>query len=117
MADQDSWMIPRSDSGRRMNRTRGTATIGLAIVAIGRLSETLYLERGSRQIEPVVTVQGILQSGEFLGRPGYGEDPQQDARESSYYLQLPAPIPEQNPNVRLGSEFDRRGELFAQLVP
>jgi hypothetical protein len=91
--------------------------MGLVIAVMAALSATVQLQRASRAAGLTVTVQGILQSGEFLGPPGYGEAPREDARESSYYLQLPAPIQEQNPDVRLGSEFERRDELFAQLVP
>ena len=39
-----------------------------------------------------VAIQGTLQVGEFLGAPGYGEDPAGDHAETIYYLQLPAPL-------------------------
>jgi hypothetical protein len=95
----------------------GFVKVGLVFVAMMALSATMQMQRASRRAETVVTVQGILQAGEFLGPPGYGEDPAHDARETSYYLQLPAPIEEQNPGVQLGSEFDHPLEHFAQLVP
>jgi hypothetical protein len=42
--------------------------------------------------EPQVTLQGILQTGEFFGPPGYGEAPDSDSIERSLYLQLPMPL-------------------------
>jgi hypothetical protein len=42
-----------------------------------------------------VTVQGVLQSGEFLGAPGNGDNPASDRAETAYYLQLPAPLSKQ----------------------
>ena len=39
-----------------------------------------------------VAIQGTLQAGEFLGAPGYGENPASDHGEAVYYLQLPAPL-------------------------
>jgi hypothetical protein len=44
---------------------------------------------------PALTVQGILQSGEFLGPPGNGDNPAGDRVEATYYLQLPAPLAKQ----------------------
>ncbi len=36
-----------------------------------------------------ITLQGILQLGEFFGRPCWGEEPATDRIEQVYYLQLP----------------------------
>jgi hypothetical protein len=44
---------------------------------------------------PALTVQGVLQSGEFLGAPGNGDSPGTDKPETTYYLQLPAPLAKQ----------------------
>ena len=100
-----------------IRRTPFLVKVGVVLAAIVMLSVTARVQRASRETEQTVVVQGILQLGEFLGPPGYGEDPTQDAREGSYYLQLPAGIQVQNPNVKLGSEFENTGEVFAQLVP
>lgn len=96
---------------------RRTRLVALVVVAMMMLSATAQVQRESQAAEPTVVVQGILQVGDFLGPPGYGEDPAQDERERIYYLQLPAHIQEQNPNVKLGPEFEHKSELFAQLVP
>jgi uncharacterized protein DUF4431 len=37
-----------------------------------------------------ITLQGILEVGEFYGPPNYGENPDSDRIEHSLYLQLPA---------------------------
>lgn len=42
-----------------------------------------------------VVLQGILQTGMFFGPPNYGEYPNKDTLEESYYLQLPNSIDEQ----------------------
>jgi hypothetical protein len=62
-----------------------------------------------------VSVQGILQYGEFFGPPGYGEHPASDAKEYSFYLQLPAPVTDQNPDLPLGLDFEKPNEHFIQL--
>jgi hypothetical protein len=62
-----------------------------------------------------VSVQGTLQYGQFLGPPGYGENPSADRKEYEYYLQLPAPIAQQNAELRLGPEFEKQNEFFVQV--
>ena len=52
-----------------------------------------------------VTVEGILQLGEFHGPPNYGENPATDEVEHWYYLQLPAPISTQVPDMKWPAEF------------
>lgn len=44
---------------------------------------------------PSVAIQGTLQSGEFLGAPGNGDNPTSDHPDAVYYLQLPAPLSKQ----------------------
>ena len=61
------------------------------------------------------TVQGVLQWGEFFGPPNFGESPQTDSSEHSFYLQLPATIGAQNPTLVLGPQFERSTEHFVQL--
>jgi hypothetical protein len=65
-----------------------------------------------------VAVQGILQAGEFLGPPGFGENPGSDRGETTYYLQLPAPLAAQvRPSSAL-AEFSAaaQGTYFIALV-
>ena len=65
-----------------------------------------------------VTVQGILQVGEFLGAPGHGENPSSDEAEQIYYLQLPAPLSIQVQPAATLAEFSAavRGGSYVQLV-
>jgi len=65
---------------------------------------------------PEISLQGILQYGEFFGPPGYGENTAKDRREYSFYLQLPAPVTQQNPTLQLGPEFEKPNESFVQLT-
>jgi len=62
-----------------------------------------------------VGVQGTLQYGQFLGPPGYGEHPATDRKEYEFYLQLPAPVTQQNLDLRLGPEFEKQSEFFVQV--
>jgi hypothetical protein len=57
------------------------------------------------QEEITVTVEGILQWGEFHGPPNYGENPATDRLEHWYYLQLPAPIATQLPDMKWPADF------------
>jgi hypothetical protein len=66
-------------------------------------------------VQPVARVEGILHVGEFLGPPNYGGSPSTDARETRYYLQLPAPVGEQNPNLIITNIFEKATEHFMQL--
>ena len=52
----------------------------------------LPVSRAAPPATQAVAIQGTLQVGEFLGAPGYGEDPTGDHAEVIYYLQLPAPL-------------------------
>jgi len=67
---------------------------------------------------PALTVQGVLQSGEFLGAPGNGEAPGSDKVEASYYLQLPAPLAKQvHPASTLAPlSAPAQGASFLQLL-
>lgn len=62
-----------------------------------------------------VSIQGILQYGEFFGPPNYGEKTASDRKERVFYLQLPAPITLQNRDLPLGPEFEKPNEFFVQL--
>jgi hypothetical protein len=64
---------------------------------------------------PVARVQGVLQTGVFFGPPNYGENPGSDRREIEFYLQLPAPIGTQNPNLKLGADYEKLFEHFVQV--
>ena len=59
-----------------------------------------------------VTVEGILQLGEFHGPPNYGENPATDEVEHWYYLQLPAPISTQVPDMKWPAEFQGHDDGF-----
>jgi len=65
-----------------------------------------------------VAVQGILQSGEFLGAPGYGDSPAGDRSETAYYLQLPAPLAAQLRPAGALADFSAaaKGAYFVQLT-
>jgi Domain of unknown function (DUF4431) len=93
----------------------------LAVVGSGLFIATLATSECSAQLmRDGVTVQGVIRVGEFLGPPAYGEDPRKDLVESSYYLQLPAPILAQQQSTLpsagdLGELLQRNGH-FVQLV-
>jgi hypothetical protein len=74
---------------------------------------------GAQGVRNIATVQGVLRVGEFFGPPGYGEDAKKDQIGTSYYLQLPATILSQQPNLPsagdLGEALTRTG-YFVQLV-
>jgi len=66
-----------------------------------------------------ISVQGVLRVGEFFGPPNYGEHPDSDRIEKSYYLQLPAPIGYQQPKYTAPAELREGLEQtrhFIQLV-
>lgn len=68
-----------------------------------------------------VTVEGVLNVGEFYGPPNYGENPDSDSIEHSYLLQLPAPIGEQVQNANAYSSIENKNGIngfayFIQLV-
>jgi len=67
---------------------------------------------------PALTVQGVLQSGEFLGAPGNGDTPGTDRPEPTYYLQLPAPLTKQvHPAAQLTAlSAPAQGTSFIQLM-
>jgi hypothetical protein len=67
---------------------------------------------------PSLAVQGVLQSGEFLGAPGNGDNPASDHSESVYYLQLPAPLNKQvHPAGDLASfSAAAQNSAFVQLI-
>jgi hypothetical protein len=65
-----------------------------------------------------ITLEGILEVGEFYGPPNYGEDPNRDRIEHSLYLQLPATpntqIPDPEALTMIGPDAQRT--YFVQLV-
>jgi hypothetical protein len=65
-----------------------------------------------------ITLEGILEVGEFYGPPNYGEDPRGDRIEHSLYLQLPTTpntqIPDPNALAMFGPDAQRT--YFVQLV-
>ena len=44
------------------------------------------------QEHALVTLQGTLTTGQFLGPPGYGEEPRSDVEQVVWYLQLPTTV-------------------------
>ena len=62
-----------------------------------------------------ITVEGVLQIGEFFGPPNYGENPKSDRLERTLYLQLPAPLTYQTNGTQLVGP-DLTSEFFLQLV-
>jgi len=67
---------------------------------------------------PSATLQGILQSGEVLGAPGFGENPTTDKVETAYYLQLPASLATQLHPASTLAEFNAQTQAsyFVYLV-
>lgn len=67
---------------------------------------------------PSVAIQGVLQQGDFLGPPGYGDDPASDRAETVYYLQLPGPLLRQVHPASLLAQFSRTAQTasFVQLT-
>jgi hypothetical protein len=65
-----------------------------------------------------LTVQGVLQMGEFLGPPGDGDNPARDQPAPSYYLQLPAPLLKQVRTASQLAQFSQPAQTtsFLQLV-
>jgi hypothetical protein len=86
------------------------------------ISLLMLLAAAAAQAAPpavqAVAVQGTLQVGEFLGTPGFGESPAGDRAETTYYLQLPAPLATQLHPVGGLAEFSAaaQGAYFVQLV-
>ncbi len=93
------------------------------LVTLRRLAFLLALGLGSMPAHAgpaslAVAVQGILQAGEFLGPPGFGENPTSDRGETTYYLQLPAPLAAQVRPASALAEFSgaSQGTYFIALV-
>jgi len=63
-------------------------------------------------------IQGTLQMGEFLGTPGFGDNPAGDHAEAVYYLQLPAPLATQLHASGGMAEFSAAAQAscFVQLL-
>lgn len=68
-----------------------------------------------------VTLQGILHLGTFFGPPGFGENPEEDSVEESWYLQLPNSLADQlaqqGAAALLPAQFDGELLFFVQVVP
>jgi hypothetical protein len=58
------------------------------VLALGIFGEMVV----GKAAEPArrITLEGVLELGEFYGPPGYGENPSGDRVEHSLFLQLPA---------------------------
>jgi hypothetical protein len=65
-----------------------------------------------------VTVQGVLQTGDFFGAPGNGDNPSSDKVETVYYLQLPAALAKQVHPAGLLAAFSAPAQnaSFVQLT-
>jgi len=63
-------------------------------------------------------VEGIFQTGEFFGLPGYGKNSKTDKIENSYYLQLPMPLMQQQGVSTLPADVSTSAGLtsFVQLI-
>jgi hypothetical protein len=62
---------------------------------------------------PMLTLQGVLLSGEFLGPPGYGEDPAKDEREVQPILQLAATAATQDTGyVKMDRQLREKADGF-----
>jgi hypothetical protein len=78
---------------------------------------TLASAQDSATNNPSV-VEGIFQTGEFFGLPGYGKNSKIDKIENSYYLQLPTPLMRQQGVSILPSDVSTSAGLtfFIQLI-
>jgi hypothetical protein len=78
---------------------------------------TLASAQDSATSYPAV-VEGIFQTGEFFGPPGYGKNSKTDKVESNYYLQLPTPLMQQQGVSALPSDVSTSAGLtfFMQLI-
>lgn len=76
------------------------------------------LARSAPPAAQAVAIQGTLQVGEFLGAPGFGDNPTGDHAEVIYYLQLPAPLATQLREAGGMAEFSAaaQGAHFVQLL-
>ena len=102
----------RKAMSRRWTSLRAVFVILATVTLCGRADSQGLTD----PVEPTVTVQGVLQVGEFFGSPGYGEDPKHDSIGRYYYLQLPATVFDQNPDAIFGPSFERLDEFFVQLA-
>jgi len=76
------------------------------------------LARAAPPASQPVAIQGTLQVGEFLGAPGFGDNPASDHAEVTYYLQLPAPLATQLHAAGGMADFSAaaQGSHFVQLL-
>jgi hypothetical protein len=81
----------------------------------GAFGQAKVLTLPSTARQENVAIQGMLQYGQFFGPPGYGENTSSDRKEYEFYLQLPAPVTQQNAAVQLGPEFEKQNEFFVQV--
>jgi hypothetical protein len=81
-------------------------------------SFTALASRAAPSTDEPLAVQGILQIGEFFGPPNYGEQPESDRVERSYFLQLPAPLATQVQSVAALARITEasRSSYFLQVV-
>jgi hypothetical protein len=92
-----------------MKPTRLALTLALfCVVVTGKSAEP----------SPSITLEGILEVGQFYGPPGYGENPDGDRVEHSLFLQLPATPTTQLSDSKALSAFgsDAGRTYFVQLV-
>jgi hypothetical protein len=92
-----------------MKSTRLALTLALfCVVVAGKSAEP----------SPSITLQGILEVGEFSGPPGYGENPGGDRVEHSLFLQLPATPTTQLSDSKALTTFgpDAGRTYFVQVV-
>lgn len=68
--------------------------------------------------KPTIIVEGVLQVGEFIGPPNYGENPDSDHLEHSYFLQLPATLSAQlrGDDYLSGLSQASKSSYFVQLI-
>jgi hypothetical protein len=88
------------------------------VALLGLLSFLALRAAGAPPPIAAASVQGVLQSGDFLGAPGNGDDPKTDRVETTYYLQLPAPLAKQLRGASELSGFSAaaQGASYVQLT-
>jgi len=101
-----------ADSGRRP--PVDTVRAGAVLDAADSEKENAATKSTPKPIN--VRLQGILQLGEFMGPPNYGELPASDALETQFYLQLPAPVRAQRVAIPLTPEWAGGDAHFIQPV-
>jgi hypothetical protein len=107
---------------RHVNRSRAGLALALgAALCAAQCAVLLAAPVPAHAAGPVVqavAVQGVLQSGEFLGAPGFGDSAASDHAETVYFLQLPAPLAAQLRSTGPLADFSAaaQGSYFVVLV-